>query len=446
MISAVFTLLLSFQGTAPSAEDLGEIPGPPAVPDQVVEAVMSQVKVERWGEGDLGPKPPQNAFTPEELRRIAALKALNKIGGSHDDPLPSDPDVDPASIVPTGPPTNPGSQLNSSIGGADSDFVIFDQSQGAAGLTGGWPVEPSVGTSGRVVAYCGNTYGLLSTDGGDTFSTMNPNTLFGGNICCDQVMYYDRRHEVVLWLMQGARTGTNQENVYVVAFAVGMEDIANQNFSWFTIDPQTNGGQAAGVWWDFPEMTVSNEHMWFTTNNQAGSGGSVLFRISLDDIIDGDGNVGLSRYDLSDRQVRLIQGATTVMYGACHVDNNTQAIWRTVASESTISRVTRDIDAWQNGTSNAPGPDGNNWFSATESSLHKIRGAACTSNELFFFWTASEGGGFSFPYWSISRFSRNDSRTYIESNEVWSSTAAWAYASGHINDRGDLGGTVTFGG
>jgi hypothetical protein len=191
-------------------------------------------------------------------------------------------------------------------------------------------------------------------------------------------------------------------------------------------------------------MTVSNDHLWFTTNNQGGSG-SVLFKISLDDMIDG-GTVSLGRFDLSDRQVRLIQGATTVMYGACHVDNNTQAIWRTVASGTTADRVTRNIDSWQNGNSSAPGPDGRNWFSGTENATHKVRGATCTGSEILFFWTASQGGGFPFPYWSISRFSRNSSRTYNESNEVWSSSAAWAYASGHSNDRNDVGGTATYGG
>ncbi len=445
MFQIPFLLAFAFApGAQGSVQDLGEVPGPQPVLDGEVQARRVVVQTQRWGEGDLGPMPPQTPLTPTEIQRIAALKARNKLNRAPGVALPTDPTVPAASIVPNEPPTDPSHAASSALAGVDSDFVFFEQSQGPVSISAGWPVEPSVGTNGRVVAYCGNTYGLISTDSGNTFTQLNPNTLFGGNICCDQVMYYDRRHELLLWLMQGARNTTNGENVYTIAFSVGMQNIANQNFSWFTIDPQANGGQAAGVWWDFPEMTTSNDHMWFTTNNQGGSG-SVMFRIELADIADG-GTVGLDLFDLADRQVRLVQGATTVMYAAAHVDNSTQAVWRATATGTTANRVTRVIDTWQNGNSNAPGPDGQNWFSAVENNDHKIRGATVTATEVLFFWTASEGGGYPYPYWSVSRFSRNNSRTYLESNEIWSNNAAWAYASGHSNDRNDIAGTATYGG
>jgi hypothetical protein len=438
----ISTFLLVGFAQGPGA--LGEIAGPEVRKEGVIEATQAQAPTLRWGEGGLGPKPPQIPLTPEERERLKALKALNKIGSPHWPALPSDPAVNLDEIKPSTPPITPLSMETMSQSGTDSDFVFFEKTQGPQGIGGGWPPEPSVGTCGRVIAYCGNTYGLISSDHGDTFTQVNPNTLFSGNICCDQVMYYDERHELFLWLMQGARTGANNENLYTLAWAVGMEDLVDLNFTWMTFDPQ-NHNQAAGTWWDFPEMTVSNDHLWFHTNN-IGGGDSVIVKVPLDEMRFDDGNVAYSFFELPDIRVRLIQGMTTVMYGACHVDNNTQRVYRSVASGSTIDWVSRDIDAWSNGNSTAPGPDGVDWFSGTENSTHTIRGATCTNDEVFFFWESAQTGGYPFPYWCISRYSRNDSRSYNGSNVVWSDLGAWAYASGHVNDRSHMGGTATFGG
>lgn len=357
-------------------------------------------------------------------------------------PVPSDPLVDPSKIGPKGPatlPPVPGAPR------APGDFEFFhdvDLSDADTGNPGGWPREPTAATFGRMVLLSGNTFGALSTDGGTTWTNIDPDDEFEPDVCCDQIVYYERTRGLFLWLMQGNVDGDG-ENVYRIAVAVGQQNFVDRNWFWYNLDPQVVGGFADGVPWDFPSFTCSDNYMWFTTNG-IGTGQSIMARAQLDDVADGTSTT--FEWSIQNiQQVRLINGATGVMYAAGHVDNNTMRVYRWPESGA-ISGVDRDVDAWNNGNSSAPGPDGLDWFSPVENSTHKVRGAVATPSEIYFFWSAAQGGGFDFPQVQAARFTRNDARTYNGTEVVWSPINAWAYASASANDAGHLGGTIAFGG
>jgi hypothetical protein len=61
-------------------------------------------------------------------------------------------------------------------------------------------------------------------------------------------------------------------------------------------------------------------------------------------------------------------------------------------------------------------------------------------------WTASQGGGYPYPHLQIGEFTRDSNRDYVQSEVVWSSNTAWAYASASANDRGHIAGTINYGG
>jgi hypothetical protein len=83
--------------------------------------------------------------------------------------------------------------------------------------------EPSVSVNGEVVFYTGNWYAAVSTDGGNSFKFIDPNSMAqpadpqGVTFCCDQVVNYMPSIDMFMWLMQyGPSTG---DNIQRLAFA-----------------------------------------------------------------------------------------------------------------------------------------------------------------------------------------------------------------------------------
>jgi hypothetical protein len=65
--------------------------------------------------------------------------------------------------------------------------------------------EPSVADAGNVVMYTFNWDAVYSTDGGQTWTEVDPHTTFPsdhGGFGCDQVVQYDPKFKVFIWVMQ----------------------------------------------------------------------------------------------------------------------------------------------------------------------------------------------------------------------------------------------------
>ena len=60
-------------------------------------------------------------------------------------------------------------------------------------------------------------------------------------------------------------------------------------------------------------------------------------------------------------------------------------------------------------------------------------------------WSSSAGGGRPFPYIRVARFNQN-TFDLIDEPDIWSNSVAWIYNAVAINDRGDIGGVVFWGG
>jgi hypothetical protein len=102
--------------------------------------------------------------------------------------------------VPNGPirgnlaPNNLEYKVEKQDGGASQavSFEEYDEIGDAINVSSVLP-EPSVAENGQTVMTTGNTWMSLSLDGGQTFSSVNPTTIFPndyGGLCCDQVLQY----------------------------------------------------------------------------------------------------------------------------------------------------------------------------------------------------------------------------------------------------------------
>jgi hypothetical protein len=111
-------------------------------------------------------------------------------------------------------------------GGAAGDdpvvFGVYTNSGGVAAPLSTVAADVSGAQSGNIVLATGNKYILYSFDGGGTFTTLNPTTVFDntadGGFCCDQIAQYVPSIDRFIWLMQFA-TGANGKNRLRIAAA-----------------------------------------------------------------------------------------------------------------------------------------------------------------------------------------------------------------------------------
>ncbi len=86
--------------------------------------------------------------------------------------------------------------------------VARNRSLRTSGLSGWSDIdggESSVATNGQDVLITSNDQDAISTDGGNTFTDLNPTTVFpntAGGFCCDQVVAYIPRVHRFVWVLQ----------------------------------------------------------------------------------------------------------------------------------------------------------------------------------------------------------------------------------------------------
>src|SRR5262249_34128658 len=137
------------------------------------------------------------------------------------------------------------------------------------------PYEPSVGVNGRVIFYTTNNYAAVSGDRGQTYSYINPNDNFpadntvdalNGGFGGDQHVYYVRTHGIMCWLIQYNPDNTN--NTYRLAIARSQADLLNNTWTFYDFTPATFGlttpAGTQGVWLDFPDLSASDNYLYFT--------------------------------------------------------------------------------------------------------------------------------------------------------------------------------------
>ena len=135
-------------------------------------------------------------------------------------------------VVPTGPqrgtlaPSVQGSkfeqiQKQKPAGGAGDPVVVTQYNPQGTSASVGTPPDPNAARNGNVIMLSYNTRVMLSTNGGTSYTELDPTTIFpsgptkdaAGNpldngLCCDQIIRYAPSIDRFVWLMQFCGTGT----------------------------------------------------------------------------------------------------------------------------------------------------------------------------------------------------------------------------------------------
>jgi hypothetical protein len=314
----------------------------------------------------------------------------------------------------------------------------------ATGEQTGTVGEPSIAASGARVLMTGNWYATRSTDGGDTWTFVDPFAEFppaAGGLCCDQVVHYSRTHRIWIWILQyssAART-----NVFRVAAS---RTGAQGTWTWWDVAPADVDPAWRETWFDYPDIAQSSEHLFVSFNMFNGFDRwqrAVVFRFPLAELADRD---QLTRRHWSTTEVgslRFVRGADDVMWFAGHGPaNETLTLCAWDDGETDPVRWDVAVQPWNDLGYAAAGSSGADWLGRLDG---RITGAWRSRDLLGFAWTAAPEPGRTHPFIRVVRF---DEATLdpVDQPDLWSENGAYAYVAVSPNRRGDVGLTAYFGG
>jgi hypothetical protein len=306
--------------------------------------------------------------------------------------------------------------------------------------------EPSVAVRGSEILMTGNWFASFSTDGGSTFSYMNPSTSFpsipGQPFCCDQVAIYDPGHDLMIWFLQYVEDGDG--NTVRVAVAKG-NDIATQQWQFYDFSPQGIGGWNE-EWFDYPDLAVSDDFLYVTTNTFSTPPYSftraVILRLPLAEL-SAYQPLNFDYFETNQGfSFRPTQGATGTMYFGSNVSTNSVRVYTWPESSNTISVDDVAVQVWNNVTRVAPGPDGRDWLGRVD---QRISGAWASGDNIGFAWTAAQDNNYPFPHVRVVIMNRN-TKTVTAQPHIWNESFAYAYPATAPNNNGMVGISVSYGG
>ncbi len=306
--------------------------------------------------------------------------------------------------------------------------------------------EPSVATRGQEVLMTGNWYAAFSTDGGTTFSYVNPDTTFpavNGGFCCDQVVLYHPGRDLMIWYLQYIQDGN--QNTGRIAVAQG-NDITNQQWRFYDFTPQ-NIGNWNNEWLDFPAVAASNDFLYVTSNMFStppfNFTRAVVLRLPLAQLANYQGFT-YNYFDVTTNgSLRPTRGATGIMYFGTHqTTGNLLRVFSWPELGTTVTTNDVGVQFWANATRVAPGPSGNDWLGRMD---RRITGAWRSGNEIGFVWTASQDANYPFPHVRVAILDTT-TMAVVREPHIWNSNYAFAYPSTATNSQGVVGISVSYGG
>ena len=342
---------------------------------------------------------------------------------------------------------------------APGDFKIFRLTDLGSG--NGSPInEPAVASNGAGMLVTWNWYAGISVNGGADFAYVNPYTQFPadyGGFCCDQVAYYVPSHDIYIWILQYT-PDANENNALRLAVANGIADLQNGN--WFYVDiVPTQAGALTGTNFDQPKVTVTDQHLLLEVTRYGATGGSVVLRMTLDDIAN-QGNLSWLYYLPGLFSPGFAQGGTDQAFFAAHVSNAKLRIFIWPDDQGFGGITTHDFTHAAhpvNYPMSCPRTGGSatsDWcrrrsFGGGWAHTDRIFAGWLANGSLGFAWDGTQGAGglgtFNYPYVHIVEVNPG---TYAKTNDqaIFNNDYAFSYFSVHPNAQGSLGATFMYGG
>lgn len=356
--------------------------------------------------------------------------------------------------VPIGPlrgnmePNNPAIEILSRDDAPSQEFDFEDYSEVDEGLPSlGSLGEVSIAENGETIIMTGNTWMAFSEDGGNSFTYVNPTTLFpqdDGGLCCDQVVLYVPRYDLFVWLLQ-YRSSTGSDDTADNRIRIAVQSTQGINGSnataWTYWDFPSNVFSASGSL-DYNDMTATGTSLYW---NSMIAGGRVVVRLPLKELADG---VTVNyRYTGGTNATfsHITQNPSNQVYWAGLVSTSQLRVYNWPDGDNFYYSRTVDTNSWPNDSESSITPDGTDWMQWEGSITTYIYGNALQGSNLWLAWQAGRGGGFPHPH--VQMVSLNASTFVLQQQvQIWNPDFAFQDAFLSTNSEGKLGMSVGFGG
>ncbi len=318
--------------------------------------------------------------------------------------------------------------------------------------------EPSGDTNGgttaggNVVFATANWDAAYATDGGFSFSGLDPTTIFPNDVvgfCCDQVVQYVPSIDRFIWVLQG--------NGYRLASASPAQVAATHGTAWtyWNLPPSVFGNNGG---FDYPQVSVGDTYLYISWD--AGLGctncdwGHQVVRIPLKEIA-ANASIGLGftdpMYGRDAWGTGLSQDTGGVIYWAGQDDTSHLRVFSMPEAGNTYSWNEVNVHSWSNNIVSSTTPDGVDWLTK----LMNFPGSAAigstvtnngNGNQVWFAWTAGTDNNFSQNHIEMVEINTSNF-SLVQQVQIWNPGFAFAYASLATNGcSGEVGLSLETGG
>jgi hypothetical protein len=338
--------------------------------------------------------------------------------------------------------------------GLPADFLLYQNVDLGAGIGLTSQVnEPSTASNQDTVFYSYNWGAAISTNGGTSFSHVDPFTFFPSahdGFCCDQSVIYDAARDMMLWMLMYSPDATG--NNVRVAVANSRTNLRSGVWHFYDLTPSqiTYAGQAVGDWYDYPHMALNGTNLFISINIFSSADAwraTVMLRLPLT-ALDSGAALNYDYLAVTDRfNFTATHGAGATMYWGSHNSTSSLRIYRWTDGSGTIDwdDVTHTSYPSPFVTYSCPGPNGVNWCGRSDD---RVMTGWVAGGVIGFLWNAPQGmggfGSFGWPYIHAARFNEA-TRALIDEPIVSSSTNVWIYPSIGVNRRGHIAGPAYWG-
>ncbi len=363
-------------------------------------------------------------------------------------------------------PTATGTQAPplEAVGPQAGASILFDGNY-PLGFGAGTVAEPSGASGGGVIFMTVNSFAAYSTNGGITFTKLDPTTIFpnnyDGGFCCDQIVQYVPSIDRFIWLMLFAPDPSSRTNRMRIASASPATIIATGGRRDWACWDLTSGFFEISGWMDFPDLSVGTNYLYISCNqvDKAGVGlpsdperelpkGLLVARIPLGHIQTG-AVIGVDWTPepwLSPMATfsHLTQNTGDEVFWAGLMGTSRMRLFSLAEGSNFFFYRDREVSSWARNVHVSTTPDDQNWM---ELSSPYVLGATRAGNELWFAWTSGADQAFPQPYIRMVTLDRSNDFSVIRQVQIWNPTIAFGFPALATNGcTSEVGFSLEYGG